>query len=77
MIQNQNDYIHYLDRLEAQLDHLENIENVRIEKTLPNTFLIIFYSSSPMNETDESWCLEDLDQIQFHRNNVNLINFNP
>ena len=39
MIQNQNDYIHYLNRLEAQLDHLKNIGNVRIEETLPNTFL--------------------------------------
>ena len=62
MIQNQNDYIHYLDRLEAQLDRLENIENVRIEKTLPNTFLTIFYSPSPIDETDELWYLGDLDQ---------------
>ena len=62
MIQNQNDYIHYLDRLEAQLDHLKNIENVRIEETLSNTFLTIFDSPSPIDKTDKSWCLEDLDQ---------------
>ena len=62
MIQSQNDYIHYLDRLEAQLDHLKNIENVRIEKTLPNTFLTIFDSPSLIDETDESWYLGDLNQ---------------
>ena len=62
MIQNQNDYIHYLNRLEARLDRLENIENVRIEKTLPSTFLTIFDSPSPIDETDESWSLEELDQ---------------
>ena len=62
LIQNQNDYIHYLDRLEAQLDRLENIENVRTEETLSNTFLTIFYSPSLTDDTDELWCLEDLDQ---------------
>jgi len=62
MIQNQNDYIHYLDSLEAQLNRLENIENVKIEETQPNTFLTIFDSPSSTNETEESWCLGDLDQ---------------
>ena len=41
---------------------MENIENVRIEETLPNTFLIIFDSPSPIDDTDESWCLGDPDQ---------------
>jgi len=62
MIQNQNDYIQYLDRLEVQLDRLEDIGNTMIEETLPNTFLTIFDSPSPIDETYESWCLEDLYQ---------------
>ena len=41
---------------------MENIKNVRIEETLPNTFLIISDSPSPIDEINESWCLEDLDQ---------------
>ena len=67
MIQKQNDCIHYLDRLDAQLDRLENIENVK--ETLLNTFLTIFDSPSPIDETNESWCLGDLDQnsISLHQ----------
>ena len=41
---------------------MENIRNARIEETLPNTFLTISDSPSPIDKTDESWCLENLDQ---------------
>jgi len=41
MIQNQSDYTQSLNRLEAQMDRLENMLNARNEEILLNIFLTI------------------------------------
>ena len=49
MIQNQSDYTQSLNRLEAQMDHLENMLNARNEEILLITFLTIFDSLSQID----------------------------
>ena len=51
-IQNQNDYTQSLNRLEVQIDHLENVLNAKNEETLPNTFSIISDSPNQIDQTD-------------------------
>ena len=60
LVQSQNDYLQFIDRLEAQMSYLVNTINDRNEKTLPNTFSTTLDSPSHIDE--ESWHLEDFNQ---------------
>ena len=69
MIQSPNDPF---DRLKEKIDRMKGLMNEQIFR-LSN----ILELTNQIDETNESWCLEDLIKIQFHRTNVNLINPNP
>jgi len=51
------------------MDHLNNLLNVKNEKTLPNTFSIILDCPNQIERIQESWCLGDIDQdsISLHQ----------
>ena len=72
MIQFQSDPF---DIIEARLSRLENMS--RNEKTFYTQSLTIPDTSNYTNENQESWYLEDFDQVQFHHRILNLTNINP
>jgi len=56
----------------AELDQLCNPMIDRNEKTLPNTFLIIFDFPNYINKTEGSWCLESYNQDSISSHHLQL-----
>ena len=77
MIQPENDFTQYINRLEAQMSHLINIVKDRNEKTLPNICSTIPDCPNHIDWNQGHGVLEILTKIQFHHNILNLINTNP
>ena len=59
------------------MSHLMIRVNDRNEETLPNTFLTTPDCPSHIDRNQESWCLEDFNQIQFPHTNLDLTNPKP
>ena len=76
LIQFKNNFIQSINRLEAQMDRLNNMLNDRNEKTMPNTFFPIPVALS-MIGIKNYYALETLTKIQFHHTNMSLTNFKP
>ena len=58
-----------LDKLETQMDHLENLINEQILK-----FSSILDISNQFDGNQESWCREDVDEDWILNINLNLTN---
>ena len=75
LIQSKKFFNQFVNRLEAQMNHLINIKKERNKKTLPNTCLIILDCPSHIDRNKESWCLGDIDQDSISSHKFELDQF--
>ena len=72
LIQSQNDFTQFINRLEAQMSHLVNTINDRNEKTLPVLFLTISDFPNHIDRNQESLCLGDFNQDSIPPQHIEL-----
>jgi len=77
LIQSENNFFQYSNRLEAQMSRLIKIMKDRNEETLPNTCSSIRDCRRHIDENQESWCLGDFDQDLISPQNLELDQCQP
>ena len=77
LIQFENNFFQFVNRLEAQMSHLINIVKDRNEEILHNTFSTILDCPNHIDGKKNYGVLETLTKNQFHHTNLNLTNSKP